>query len=209
MDNALHGVVNTSGDVGVVRSLLNMGADANNLRDVHRRSINVIRDSSWTPRPVNYINVAAMNNQVELVGLLARRGASAENKSKALETAVQRDLTTIVETLLKYEADPNALGGRILENAVSLPSLNVVDLLLRAPHGIDRKSIDAALPTAVAIGQVEMVALMVAYGADVDFQEAVALREAVKTGRVDLVHVLVGGTQPLNIVPWPSNTRFH
>ena len=34
---------------------------------------------------------------------------------------------------------------------------------------------------------------MVAYGADVNFREAVALREAVKIGRVDLVLVLVRG----------------
>ena len=142
--------MNKSGHVGVVRSLLDMGADANKVRDARRRSINILRGSSWESHPVNYINMAAMNNQVELVALLAGRGASAESKSKALETAVQRGLASVVETLLKYEADPNALGGRMLENAVSLPSLTIVDLLLRAPHGIDRESIDAALPIAVA-----------------------------------------------------------
>ena len=193
LDNALHEVVNTSGHVGLVRTLLNMGADANKVRDGNRRSINILRDSSWIPRSVNYINVAATNNQIELVAPLARRGASTESKSKALETAIHRNLGSMVETFLKYEADPNALGGRMLEHAVSLPSLTVVDLLLRAPHGINRESIDAALPIAVAMGQVEIVAVMVAYGADINFQQAVALREAVKVGRVDLVHVLVGG----------------
>ena len=127
LDNALHGVVNTSGHVGVVRSLLNMGADANSVRDVHRRSINILRDSNWTLRPVKYINVAAMNNQVEVVALLARRGASAENKSKALETAVQRDLATIFETLLRYA---NCYSSMVLAATMLMEKLSTLPLNL-------------------------------------------------------------------------------
>ena len=63
--------------------------------------------------PFNYIKTAASTGNVDMVRLLATRGASATHQMEALETAIKQNLPKIVETLLQYDVDPNYSGGTI------------------------------------------------------------------------------------------------
>ncbi len=180
-----------SGYVGVAEVLLDMGADVNAVREEAKSKI--LRTKSLIARPVNYLQVAATTNNIEMVNLLASRGVSTRSLAEALEKAVRQNLPTVVLALLQHEADPNAQAGVIFQSAIQSQRPEIVELLLRARVKVAKAYLAANLPLAVSQGQLEIVSLLVAYGADVDHDHASALRKAVQKERIDLVLAIMKG----------------
>ncbi len=184
---ALREAVEESGHVGVARELIDMGADVSFLKQASKPKLKGFRSDRFEVVPCNFAKIAATRNRVEMVSLLAARGASPANLVEALEQAVRHNLPNVVATLLRNGTDPNARDGSIITSAVASQDPALVRLLLRAHKKIDKRWLISNLPTAVLQGQTEIVFLLVTYGADTDFECASALRKAVQAQRIDLV----------------------
>ena len=180
-----------SGFVGVAEVLLDMGADVNAVREEAKSKI--LRTKSVIARPVNYLQVAATTNNVEMVNLLASRGVSSRSLGEALEKAVVQNLPNVVLALLQHEADPNALDGVIFKSAIQSQRPKIVELLLRARVKVAQTYLAANLPVAILQPRPEIVSLLVAYGADVNYDDASALRKAIQRERIDLVLAIMKG----------------
>ena len=180
-----------SGFVGVTEVLLDMGADVNAVREEAKSKI--LRTKSVIARPVNYLQVAAATNNVEMVNLLVSRGVPSRSLGEALEKAVIQNLPNVVRALLQHEADPNALDGVIFKSAIQSQRPEIVELLLRARVKVAQTYLAANLPVAILQPRPEIVSLLVAYGADVNYDDASALRKAVQKERIDLVLAIMKG----------------
>lgn len=179
-----------SGHVGVAEVLIDQGADVNFRREVTKRKLH---SDDVKSVPTNYIKTAVSTGNIEMVRLLASRGASSANQVEALDTAVKQNLPLVVETLLQYNADPNANGGTIFQSAITTQKPTVVKLLLRARKEISKSLLNECLPIAVEQGQIEIVYLLVRYGADVNDKSALALRKSVQSQRSDLLLAIMKG----------------
>lgn len=182
-----------SGHVGVAEVLLDMGANVNSLQDVPKHSLKGFRQKVARSIPTNFILAAASRNNVEMVKLLASRGVIRKSLEEALDKAVKQNLPKVVLVLLQYGADPNAMLGTIFRSAVTSQSSEVVSLLLRAPSKVSSALLTASLPIAVSHGHTKMVALLIAYGADVNGDHASGLGTAVRAHRIDLVLAIMRG----------------
>ena len=180
-----------SGFVGVAEVLLDMGADVNTVSEEAKSRI--LRTKSVTARPVNYLQIAAAANNVEMVNLLASRGASSRSLAEALDKAVGQKLPRVVLALLQHGADPNALAGGIFQSAIQSQRPEIVELLLRSRLKVTEACLAENLLRAVSQNQSEIVSLLIAYGADVDNDHASALRKAVQNERIDLVLAIMKG----------------
>ena len=179
-----------SGHVGVAEVLIDQGADVNFSREVAKTKLGRTHVKSVA---TNSIKIGASTGNVDMVRLLASRGASTKNQVEALETAVKQNLPEVVETLLQYDADPNHIGGTIFQSAITNQKPTIVKLLLRARKQVLKSLLNECLPTAVEQGQIEIVSLLVRYGADVNDKNALALQRAVKSQRSELLLAIMKG----------------
>lgn len=193
LSNALREAVEVSGRVGIVKELIDMGADVNFQKRLRRHKFNAFRPNDFESIPVNYVKISASKRNAQMVSLLASRGASPHNLTEALEQAVRQNLPNIALALLQYGADPNARDGSIFESAIASQNATLVRLLLRSQKKVQKGFLNRSLPIAVSQGQIENVSLLVVYGADVDFEHASALRIAVQAQRVDLTLLIMKG----------------
>ena len=179
-----------SGQVGIAEVLIDQGADVNVRKEVAKRKLHKDDVKSVT---TNYIKMAASTRNVDMVRLLADRGASLTNQVEALDTAVKQNLPKVVETLLQYNVDPNSSGGTIFQSAITSQKPAIVKLLLQARQSVSKSLLNECLPTAAEQGQVEIVSLLVLHCADVNHNSALALRRAVQSQRSDLVLAIMKG----------------
>ena len=179
-----------SGQVGIAEVLIDKGADVNVRKEVAKRKLHK-NDVKFVA--TNHIKMAASTRNVDMVRLLADRGASLTNQVEALDTAVKQNLPRVVETLLQYSADPNSIGGTIFRSAVTSQKPTIVKLLLQARQSVSKSLLNECLPTAAEQWQVEIVSLLVLHGADVNHDSALALRRAVQSQRSDLVLAIMTG----------------
>lgn len=182
-----------SGRVGVCEALIDQEADVNFRREVAMHKLQGFRKRDVKSVPTNYIKTAASTGNVDMVRLLASSGASLANQTEALNTAVEQNLPGVVEMLLRFDADPNSIGGTIFQSAITTQKPTIVRLLLRARKKASQSLLSECLPVAVEQGQIEIVSLLVLYGADVNSNDALALRRAVKSQRGDLLLSIMKG----------------
>lgn len=183
---ALREAVQAIGQVGVANELISMGADVNEFKSK-------VRGSRMTSTPINYAQMAVNRNDADMLSFLATSRISLSNLFEALERSVEQNLPNMVTILLQHGVDPNAGNGSIFTSAITSQSPVLVRLLLRSRQGIRNEVITKNLPTAVEHGQIEIVSLLVAYGADPGFENASALRRAVKAQRIDLTLAILKG----------------
>ena len=181
-----------SGFVGVAEALLDMGADINFITEGPKHKLKGFRKAQ-PPKATDYFQIAASSRNVEMVHLLASRGVTKQALDTALERVVQQNAQDVASILLQYEADPNAMLGGVFQSAVTSQNTEMVQLLLRARVKVQKAHITKMLPIAVSQGQSELAAVLVAYGADVNYDRASALRIAVRAQRVDIVLILMKG----------------
>ncbi len=140
-----------SGRVGVAEILLEKGADVNFRKEVTKHKLQELRKKDVKSVPTNHIESAASTGNIDMVRLLASRGASSTNQTKALEMAVKRNLPGVVEALLPYDVDPNAIGGIIFQSAITAQNPKIVRFL-RARKRVIKSLLNKCLPTAVEQG---------------------------------------------------------
>lgn len=185
---ALLEAVQETGNVGVAKELIYLGADVNDYKSK-------VRGSRVTSMPINYAEIAVKRNDADMLLLLANSGVSSSNLVGALGRSVEQNLCNLVTILLQHGVDPNAANGSIFTSAITSHSPVLVRLLLRCRQGIRKELLARTLPTAVEHGQIEIVSLLVAYGADPGFDNASALRRAVKAQRIDLTLAIFKGVE--------------
>ena len=177
------------GMVDIAEAILDMGADVNTVIETAKSKI--LRRQSAAIRSTDYISTAASNNDVDMVALLASRGASPSHLGEALHIAVKHNLPRVVETLLQFNANPNALDGKVFKSAIMSQKPALVRLLLRARIKVLKRYVTQGLLSAVTGGQAEVISILIKYEPDVDYENAAALRKAVQDQRVDLVLIIM------------------
>jgi ankyrin repeat protein len=178
------------GDVGRVRALLAAGATIDEANEYGHTAL----------------MEAASQGQAEIVRLLLEAGADARREnSLALDFAVRMGNADCVALLLKAGADPNCVE----RNSVRKDDLDgdeqhdgEGDLDDGAEHDDDDEQFSSSptlLMEAVARGNVAMVEMLLAAGADLQATVAGegALSTAVQCGRQDLIDLLLGKGAPL------------
>jgi ankyrin repeat protein len=179
------------GRVDLAEALLDMGMNVNEVAGTIKSGI--LGRRRVTSITVNYVSIATLKNDVDMVNLFASRGALSESLEDALFKAVRQNLPRIVECLLQYETDPNAMNGEIFESAVTSQKPVLVRLLLRGRIKVSKENLTKNLLRAVEQGQAELVSLLVTHGANVNYRNAAALRKAVQDQRIDIVLVIMKG----------------
>jgi hypothetical protein len=114
---ALREAVGESGNVGVAKELISMGADVNEFKSKVKRS----RVDSI---PINYSQIAANRNDTDMVSLLATSGIAPNSLVEALEQSVEQNLPNVVMTLLQHGVDPNARSGSIFTSVITSQNPN-------------------------------------------------------------------------------------
>ncbi|KAK8080421.1 2-5A-dependent ribonuclease [Apiospora hydei] len=123
----------------------------------------------------------------------------------ALKAAVglgRRDIAIAI--LLGYKP-PDQLGlSEAFEQVMHHQNINanektmLAEALLCAGAGGD--SVARALIHASATDYLDMVHLLVSYGASIEYENAVAVRKAISKGKMDLAEILLSGSAPLNSI---------
>ncbi|KAI1327171.1 hypothetical protein F5Y16DRAFT_399725 [Xylariaceae sp. FL0255] len=130
---------------------------------------------------------------------------SNHDRCAALKAAVDLGRRDIVLALILGRWPPQQPGiNEAFEQLMRLQSINpnektaMAEILLCAGAGGDL--VAEALIHASATYNLELVHLLVSYGASIEYHDAIALRKAVSKGKVDLVQVLMGGSSSLSPV---------
>lgn len=181
---ALRETVDGSGEVGVAKALIDMGAQINSYKETSKSKW---RGSRTESIPINYVKIAASHNNEDMVSLLASSGASSSNLVEALEQSVRQNRPNIVLALLQQGVNWMTRSESIFASAIASKNPTLVRPLLRWPLKNRKNLVSSNLPTAVDYGQYEVVSLLMKYGADPRSQNALAMKKAVQAQRVDIV----------------------
>ncbi|KAK6355134.1 hypothetical protein TWF696_004257 [Orbilia brochopaga] len=176
-----------------VEALLNMGADVNiykRAKDTLVSKMHLGKSDANVEIPARYIQYAAERAKANVVWVLASRGASQANLNEAYHIAMNTANLTIIRILLQHGADPNAYQ-KDFENFLLAGNLDVVKLVLLSPTPIAKECLSRSLKPAVESSFIEIVELLVANGADLEYNHAEALTVAVNMGRWDILLKMV------------------
>jgi hypothetical protein len=143
----------------------------------------------------DWLYVAVTNTSVQHVILLASRGPSLASLDRAFEAALSsRSSVAIVEELLRFGVDPNGHTAQFML-LVRQKRLDLVEAFLRSPKLLQPLYLNTALAETIGSGNLEVVALLLAYGADPNYQAAESCRAAVRTSNFPMVLLLLAGAQ--------------
>ncbi|KAL8992106.1 MAG: hypothetical protein Q9169_007368, partial [Polycauliona sp. 2 TL-2023] len=192
LDLALKQVVAEQGmgNAGVAKALIDLGADVNGVRHVQRSRLKGTRLDS---DPINYAQIATRHNKLDMVYLFATSPVLPANLVAAMEQAVEQTLPRIVLALLQLGVNWSARGQPILSKAITSQNPTLVRHLLRSRSIAQEDLPTKCLPIAVEQGQVEIVSLLVTYGARTTVEHLSALRKAVQLQRIDIVLAIMKG----------------
>ncbi|KAL8669821.1 MAG: hypothetical protein Q9168_005612 [Polycauliona sp. 1 TL-2023] len=193
LDLALKQVVaeEQMGNAGVAKALITLGADVTTVRHVQKSRLGGARVDS---DPINYARIAASHNNLDMVYLFATTPpVLPANLVAALEQAVEQNLPRIVLALLQLGVNWSPRGEPILSRAITSQNPLLVRHLLRSRSATQGDLLTKCLPVAVEQGQVEIVSLLVTYGARTSVNHLSALRKAVQLQRVDIVLTMMKG----------------
>ena len=185
---ALQEAVGQPGRTEVAKELIAMGADVNHFKTKLKRS----RIEST---PINYAKIAASRNDTDMLSLLLTSGVAPHNAAEALEQSVEQNFPQVVTTLLQHGVNPNVRNGSIFASAIASQNPVIIKLLLRSRTKVLKDSLTRNLPTTIEQGRIEIVTMLVTYGADPCFKDGLALRKAVQAQRIDLVLTLMKGVK--------------
>lgn len=171
--------------------------------------IATIMSSEGRP-PVSWVSQsmveAARAGCLETVLTLSQSTADGNHDSAAaLKAAValgRRDVALAVILGNKPPTQPglNEAFDQLMSHQNINPNEKMASAEILLCAGADGEVVAQALVQASATYFIDMVHLLVAYGASIDYQEAQALRKAVSTGKLDLVDVMLNGHAKLSPV---------
>ncbi|KAF1834523.1 ankyrin [Decorospora gaudefroyi] len=194
LDQALSAVISspTTGP-GLIQSFLSLGAKVNIIEtpdNKKKRSGN--QPSTGLRRRSTVLQQAASLRKADGVHILASSGADQTTLDEGLKAALAANDQACVQEILRHGADLNKFPNA-LANAVRSNDLNFVRLLLRAPKPLRTEVISSCLPAAVQQTSDAIISLLLAYGADPNFDSASALNMAIGKQSYKLVAALVAG----------------
>ncbi|KAI2607196.1 ankyrin [Hypoxylon fragiforme] len=203
-----------NGNVSITRLLLRYGADASQTadgQDAFRQLcavggqpelIALIVGSEGRPS-VTWISQsmveAARAGCLSTVGHLSQSTADGNHDgAAALKAAVALGRRDIALAIILGNKPPTQPGlNEAFDQLMTHPNINpnekiaMAEILLCA--GANGDSLAKALLQATATYFLEMVHLLVSFGASIEYQDAMAMRKAVSKGKIDLVQVMLGG----------------
>ncbi|KAI0150380.1 hypothetical protein GGR57DRAFT_493169 [Xylariaceae sp. FL1272] len=125
------------------------------------------------------------------------------DRAAALKTAIDLGRRDLVLALILGRNPPRQPGiNEAFEQLMQLQNINpneksaMTEILLCA--GAGGEPVAKALVHAAASYFLELVGLLVSYGASVEYDDAIALRKAVSKGKVDLVETMLNGNSSLS-----------
>ncbi|KAI0420323.1 hypothetical protein F5X98DRAFT_383402 [Xylaria grammica] len=195
----------------LVRAVLDLGADVCFER---RKSTNVVKaalNKDQVDVRSNLLERATRNCSHGILMLLAQR-ADEEAVNQALPTAIEQDDQEKVMILLARGANASPLCSQFLK-AIDSGSDTVVDELTRTTKGACQKCRDKGLILAAKLGYARKVQILMAKGADPNFENAHALCAAVSSGREDICRFILSGKprrvhlELLDVAVWDAYTQ--
>ncbi|KAF2847725.1 hypothetical protein T440DRAFT_186632 [Plenodomus tracheiphilus IPT5] len=196
LDQALSSVIRvpTTGP-GLIQAFLSLGAKVNFIETPEKKKKSNQPNTSLRRRST-VLQQAASLRRADSVNLLASSGADQTTLDEGLKAALTANDQACIQELLRHGADLNTFPNA-LANAVRSNDQNYVRLLLRAPKSLRPEIISSCLPAAVQQKSDPIVSLLIANGADPNFDSSSALNTAIGIQDYKLAVALVAGPIPL------------
>ncbi|KAF3922087.1 Ankyrin-2 [Dactylellina cionopaga] len=172
-----------------VEALLDMGADANiykHAKDSLASKMHIGKSDANVEVAGRFIQDAAERGKVNVVWVLASRGIKQASLNEAYHLAMNNADAEVIRVLLEHGADPNAFPHDF-ENMVLIGRIDIVRLILRSASPIAKEYLTLPLKAAVELTYIDIIELLVANGADLEYNNAEALTVAVQNGRWDIL----------------------
>ena len=125
------------------------------------------------------------------------------NQAEALKVALSQGRQDIALAIVMGSRPPHGQGlneafTSLMDNSSVNPNdkLSMAEMLLCA--GAEGDAPAAVLLNASSSEFLEMLQLLVYYGASIEYRDAMAVRKAVNNGRVDVAHILLNGNSVLS-----------
>jgi ankyrin repeat protein len=197
LDQALSAVLRgPTSTPGLTQAFLSLGANVNFIETAEKKRKQSNQSNAGLRRRSTVLQQAATLRKPTCVSLLASSGADQTTLDEGLKAALTANDQESISELLRHGADPNKFPNA-LANAVRSNDQNYVRTLLRAPKALQPKIVSSCLPAAVQQGSEEIVSLLIAYGADANFDSCSALNTAIGKQDYKLAVALVAGPIPL------------
>jgi ankyrin repeat protein len=181
---------------GLTQAFLSLGANVNFIETPEKKKRYSNQPNTSIRRRSTVLQQAATLRKPTCVSLLASSGADQTTLDEGLKAALTTGDQECVRELLRHGADlnkyPNALANAIRSN-----DQNSVRILLRAPKALPPRIVSSCLPAAVQQMSDIMVSLLIAYGADPNFDSCSALNMAIGKQDYRLTATLISGPIPL------------
>lgn len=140
---------------------------------------------------------ATTNGALQTVSLLMRAGANGEHEqASALMHAVETGRDDIAAAIVVGPCQPSSSSldraiGRVFSAATANLNSKLLLIELLLCGGPEGDAADEGLFKATMLGNVEMMQLLLEYGADVNYNNAAAVGHAIQRNRVDLLSLLL------------------
>jgi hypothetical protein len=179
-----------------VAALLDLGANVNIIRpDNNAKDKN--RASTPMQRRSTVISRAASLKRHDTLRLLVSRSADQVALDEGLEVALVARNTEAVEELLIRGANVNS-HFNLFNTAISNGDEVIARLLLRSPRPFEVSRLSEALQPALLRRSLPIVSLLLAHGADPNYQNAWAFNKALELHEFELTLALASlGQQPI------------
>ena len=197
LDQALSAVIHSSTTgPGLIQAFLSLGAKVNVIETPEKKKKSGVQANTALRRRSTVLQQAASLRKADGVSILASSGADQQTLDEGLKAALTANDQACIQELLRFGANPNNFPNS-LASAVRSNDINFVQLLLRAPKSLRPEIISSALPAAVQQASDAIVSLLVAYGADPNFDSGSALNMAIGRQEYKLAVAMVAG--PINL----------
>ncbi|KAH7090638.1 hypothetical protein FB567DRAFT_437865 [Paraphoma chrysanthemicola] len=184
---------------GLTQAFISLGANVNFIEVPEKKRRQSNQSNAGLRRRSTVLQQAAALRRPTCVSLLAGAGADQTTLDEALKAALTTNDQECIQELLRHGGDLNKFPNA-LANAVRTNDQNYVRTLLRAPKALQAKVISSCLPAAVQQMSEPIASLLVAYGADPNFDSSSALNTAIGQQNYRMTLALAAGPIPLTQV---------
>ncbi|KAF2024355.1 hypothetical protein EK21DRAFT_78864 [Setomelanomma holmii] len=193
LDQALSAVLRgPTTNPGLTQAFIDLGAKVNFIEAPEKKRRQSNQSNTGLRRRSTVLQQAATLRRPTCVSLLAGSGADQTTLDEGLKAALASNDLECIQELLRYGADLNKFPNA-LANAVRTNDQNFVRTLLRAPKALQPKIISSCLPAAVQQMSEPIVSLLIAYGADPNFDSSSAVNMAIGQQDYRMTLALVAG----------------
>lgn len=197
LDQALSDVISSPlTGPGIIQAFISLGAKVNIIETPEKKKKIGNQANASLRRRSTVLQQAATLRRADSVNLLASSGADQTTLDEGLKAALNANDQACIQELLRHGADLNRFPNS-LANAVRSNDQNFVRLLLRAPKPLRPEIVSSCLPAAVQQMSDAIISLLIAYGADPNFDSSSALNLAIGKQEYKMAVALCSGPIPL------------